>query len=151
MHFVFTAPRFHTKQHFPAKAFLYAGHKVTFLVLRHGQGETNEALAPSVVGFSRGFDVLRHAAAWLPGVGFSDVGGLPSPIQFLVIMRRLQPAAVAVRETNSAYGMPASCIREPNEDRDRLIKMGTEGYRQVLEEHQRSRYANALVEMATQS
>ena len=33
MHFVFTAPRFHTNQHFPAKALLDAGHQVTFLVL----------------------------------------------------------------------------------------------------------------------
>ena len=108
MHFVFTAPRFHTNQHFAARALLAVGHEVTFLVLRQGQSETYEALTPTVVGCSRTFDILRRAAAQLPGIGFSDVGGMPSPLAFLAIMRRLQPAAVVVRDPNSAYGMLAS-------------------------------------------
>ena len=36
MHFLYTAPRYHTNQHFTSKALLDAGHHVTFLVLRRG-------------------------------------------------------------------------------------------------------------------
>ena len=108
MHFVFTAPRFHTNQHFPVKALLDAGHEVTFLVLRRAQSETYEALSPTVLGCSPTFDVLRRAAAKLPWVGYSDVGGMPSPLQFFAAMRRLRPTAVVVRDPKSAYGLLAS-------------------------------------------
>lgn len=108
MHFVFTAPRFHTNQHFPAKALLAAGHQVTFVVLRRGKSETYEALEPIVVGCSPVFDVLRRGVARLPGIGYSDVGGMPSPVRFFATLRRLRPAAVVVRDPKSAYGLLAS-------------------------------------------
>ena len=34
MHFLFTAPRYHTNQHFAVKALIDAGHEVSFLALR---------------------------------------------------------------------------------------------------------------------
>ena len=108
MHFVFTAPRFHTNQHFPVKALLDAGHEVTFLVLRRAQSETYEALEPAVLGRSPTFEILRRAAARLPWIGYSDVGGMPSPVRFFTAMRRLQPSAVVVRDPKSAYGLLAS-------------------------------------------
>ena len=107
MRFVYTAPRFHTNQHFPVKAVLDAGHEVTFLVLRRGQSETYVALTPTVLGCSRTFDVLRRAVAKLPGISYSDVGGMPSPYRFLKHMRRLRPSAVVVRDPSSAYGLLA--------------------------------------------
>ena len=110
LHFVFTAPRFHTNQHYPAKALLDAGHKVTFLVLRRAQSETYEALSPTVMGCSRTFDVLRRAAAKLPWVGYSGVGGLPPPLRFFALLRRLRPSAVVVRDPKSAYGMLSSLV-----------------------------------------
>ena len=39
MRFVYTAPRYHTNQHFPIKALLEAGHEVSFLALAQGQSE----------------------------------------------------------------------------------------------------------------
>ena len=110
MHFVFTAPRFHTNQHFPAKALIDAGHKVTFVVLRRAQSETYEALTPTILGCSPTFDVLRRAAAKLPWIGYSHVGGMPSPLGFLAVMRRLRPAAVVVRDPKSAYGLLSSFV-----------------------------------------
>ena len=110
MHFVFTAPRFHTNQHYPAKALLAAGYDVTFLVLRRGQSETYEALQPVVLGCSPVFDVLRRAAARIPGVRFSEVGGIPSPVRFWAAVRRLRPSAMVVRDPKSAYGMLACLV-----------------------------------------
>lgn len=110
LHFVFTAPRYHTNQHFPAKALLDAGHKVTFVVLRRAQSETYEALSPMILGCSPTFDVLRRAAAKLPWVGYSDVGGMPSPLRFFALMRRLRPAVVVVRDPKSAYGLVSSIV-----------------------------------------
>lgn len=110
LHFAYTAPRFHTNQHYPAKALLDAGHKVTFLVLRRAQSETYEALNPTVLRCSPTFDVLRRAAAKLPWVGYSDVGGMPSPVRFFALVRRLRPSAVVVRDPKSAYGLLASLV-----------------------------------------
>ena len=108
LRFVFTAPRFHTNQHYPAKALLDAGHEVTFLVLRRAQSETYEALSPTILGCSPTFDVLRRAAAKLPWIGYTDVGGMPSPLRFHAAMRRLRPSAVVVRDPKSAYGLLAA-------------------------------------------
>ena len=107
MHFVFTAPRFHTNQHFPAKALIDAGHEVTFLVLRRGQSETYDAVQPVVLGCSPVFDVLRRVVACVPGIGYSDVGGMPPPIHFWAVVRRLRPSALVVRDPKSAYGLLA--------------------------------------------
>lgn len=108
LHFVFTAPRFHTNQHYPAKALLDAGHNVTFVVLRRAQSETYEALSPVILGCSPMFDVLRRAAAVLPWVGYTNVGGVPPLSRFFTAMRRLQPSAVVVRDPKSAYGLLAA-------------------------------------------
>lgn len=110
MHFVFTAPRFHTNQHFPVKALLEAGHEVTFIVLRRAQSETYEALSPTILGCSPTFDVLRRAAAKLPWIGYSEVGGMPQPLRFFALVRRLRPSAVVVRDPKSAYGILSSLV-----------------------------------------
>ena len=110
MHFVFTAPRYHTNQHFAAKALVDAGHRVTFVVLRRGQSETYAALTPIVLGCSPVFDVWRRLAARLPGIGYSDVGGMPPPTKFARTMRKLRPSAVVVRDPKSAYGQLASLV-----------------------------------------
>ena len=110
MHFVFTAPRFHTNQHFPAKALLDAGHEVTFVVLRRGQSETYDAVEPVVLGCSPAFDVLRRLAARIPGIRYSTVGGLPSPARLWTTVRGLRPSAMVVRDPKSAYGMLACVV-----------------------------------------
>ena len=86
MHFLFTAPRYHTNQHFAVKALLDAGHDVTFLSLTRGQSEVYDALHPVVLG-SR---------------------SLPSPPALWRLMRRSNPDAVVVRNPNSAYGLLAA-------------------------------------------
>ena len=50
MHFVFTAPRYHTNQHFAMKALLDAGHEVSFLALKRGHSEVYDALDPTILG-----------------------------------------------------------------------------------------------------
>ena len=137
MHFVFTAPRFHTNQHFPAKALLAAGHEVTFLVLRRGQSETYDALQPVVLGCSPVFDVLRRAAAQVPGIGYSSVGGMPSPVRFWTAVRGLRPTAMVVRDPKSAYGMLACLVAKLT--RAKLIL-----YTQTAKHQQKSRRKRLL-------
>ena len=91
MHFLFTAPRYHTNQHFAVKALLDAGHRVTFLALGRGQSEVYDALRPTVLAES---PALR-------AVGVSA----PSPLSLLSAMRRLKPDAVIVRDPSTAYGL----------------------------------------------
>ena len=110
MRLVYTAPRYHTNQHFIAKALLDAGHSVSFLVLRRGASETYEALTPTVLGCSPAFDTLRRLAAKCPGVNFGDTGGLPPPLKFWRAMRRLGPSAVVARDPFSAYGLLAALV-----------------------------------------
>ena len=50
MRFAFTAPRFHTNQHFAVKALLDAGHEVFFLALRRERSEFYDAIHPTVIG-----------------------------------------------------------------------------------------------------
>lgn len=110
MRFVYTAPRYHTNQHFPVKALLDAGHDVSFLVLRRGQSETYDALEPIVLGCSPAFEMLRRLVSRLPGVKFSEVGGLPPVLGYWKEMRRLRPSAVVVRNPNSAYGLLSTLV-----------------------------------------
>ncbi len=107
MRLAFTAPRYHTNQHFPVKALMEAGHEVSFLVLRRGQSETYDALAPRVLGCSHVFEALRRMTAALPGVRLSSDGGIPPVRKFWREMRRLRPSAVVVRDPFSAYGLLA--------------------------------------------
>lgn len=81
LRFLFTAPRYHTNQHFAVKALLDAGHEVSFLALRRGQSEVYDALHPIVLGKSFVFRL------WCQ-------------------MRSLKPDVVIVRNpTHSAYGL----------------------------------------------
>ena len=81
LHFLFTAPRYHTNQHFAVKALLDAGHEVSFLALRRGQSEVYDALHPIVLGESLVFGLWRQ-------------------------MRSLKPDVVIVRNPmHSAYGL----------------------------------------------
>lgn len=107
MRFLFTAPRYHTNQHYPASALLEAGHEVTFLVLRSGQSETWDALQPVVLGCSRTFDFIRRMASLIPGIAYRDVGGLPPVACFLKSVRECRPTAVIIRDPRSAYGLLA--------------------------------------------
>ena len=91
MHFLFTAPRYHTNQHFAVNALLDAGHRVSFLALRRGQSEVYDALHPTILGESR---VMRVTGMTVPPL--ADFWGL---------MRRLKPDAVVVRDPGTAYGL----------------------------------------------
>ena len=82
--FAFTAPRYHTNQHFAVKALLDAGHEVCFLALGRGQSEFYEAMQPTVIGeagLARTWRrVWRH-------------------------MRELRPDAVVVRNPLTGFGL----------------------------------------------
>ena len=91
MHFVFTAPRYHTNQHFAVKALLDAGHQVTFLALGRGQSEVYDSLEPTV----------------LPNSGVMRALGIsaPSPFTLWGTLNRLDPDVVIVRDPNTPYGL----------------------------------------------
>ena len=91
MRFVFTAPRYHTNQHFAVKALLDAGHQVSFLALGREHSEVYDALNSTVLGES---STMRAVGLSLPPL--SDLWSL---------MRRLEPDVVVVRNPNSAYGL----------------------------------------------
>ncbi len=110
MRFVFTAPRFHTNQRYAFKALLDAGHEVTVLALRRGRSEAYDVLEPRVLGTSRVFNFLRRAASALPGMHWSDVGGMPPVLTLWREIRRLKPDAVVVRNPSSAYGLLATLM-----------------------------------------
>ena len=110
MHFLYTAPRYHTNQHYPVTALLEAGHQVTFLVLRRGRTETYDALEPVVLGCSPVFDVLRRVASLIPGIAYWDTGGLPPILRFVSEVRARRPSAMVVRDPRSAYGLLAMLV-----------------------------------------
>ena len=105
MRFVFTAPRYHTNQHFAAKALLDAGHEVSFLVLRQGQSEYYEAVVPTVLGESVWSRLLRKLSLRLRRSGSDSVGGLPPVWKTWRKIRHLRPDAVVVRDPSSAFGL----------------------------------------------
>ena len=84
MRFVFTAPRYHTNQHFAIKALLDAGHEVSFLALRRGQSEVYEVLHPSILGEAA--PVRLWMRTWRQ-------------------MRALRPDVVVVRDPPTAFGL----------------------------------------------
>ena len=92
MHFLFTAPRYHTNQRFAVKALLDAGHRVTFVALRTQHSEVYDELDPVVLGETR-------FAPWLPGGERLS----PPPGGFWKLIRRLRPDAVVARAPYSAY------------------------------------------------
>ena len=91
MHFLFTAPRYHTNQHFAMKALIDAGHRVTFLALRQGQSEVYDVLCPTILEVS--------AAMRAVGIQTPSLATLWSEI------REQKPSAVIVRDPSSAYGL----------------------------------------------
>ena len=107
MHFLYTAPRYHTNQHYPVSSLLAAGHEVSFLVLRRGESETYEAVEPVVLGTSRFFDLIRRVASLVPGIGYSDVGGLPPVVRFILEVRARRPDVLVVRNPSSMFGLLA--------------------------------------------
>ena len=92
MHFLFTAPRYHTNQRFAVKALLDAGHRVTFVALRKQHSEVYDELEPVVLGETR-------IAPWLPG----GERRCPPPADFWRMVRELRPDAVVARDPYSAY------------------------------------------------
>ena len=82
LHFVFTAPRYHTNQHFVVKALLAAGHEVSFLALGRGQSEYYEAIQP-----------IRARGGGGCGAGVWRQ------------MRALRPDVVVVRNPLTAFGL----------------------------------------------
>ena len=90
MHFFFTAPVYHTNQHYAVKGLLEAGHEVSFVALWRQQSEVHEALKPSVLGES---SAMRAIGVRVPPL--SD---------FWCLMRGLKPDVVVVRNPHSAYG-----------------------------------------------
>ena len=84
MRFVFTAPRYHTNQHFAMKALLDAGHEVSFLALRRGQSEVYEVLHPTILGEAA--PVRLWMRTWRR-------------------MRALGPDVVVVRDPPTAFGL----------------------------------------------
>ena len=113
MRFVYTAPRYHTNQHFPIKALLEAGHEVSFLALARGQSEEYTALSPTVLGYSAAYDTLRRLLGrcigknlvGIPEGGGIAIGGMPPVLKFWREMRRQRPSAVVVRDPLTAYGL----------------------------------------------
>ena len=91
MHFLFTAPRYHTNQHFAVKALLDAGHQVTFMALGLGQSEVYDSLSPTVLADS----ATMHA------IGIQ----LPPLFEFWGLIQRLKPDVVVVRDPNTTYGL----------------------------------------------
>ena len=91
MHFLFTAPVYHTNQHYAVKALLDAGHEVSFLALVSEHSAVYDALQPTVLGES----------ATLRAIGMRA----PTLSNFWRVMSKLAPDAVVVRNPNTAYGL----------------------------------------------
>ena len=90
-HFLFTAPRYHTNQHFAVKALMDAGHQVTFLALEKGQSEIYDVLHPEILTESSAMRAIGMSAPPLPNLWRA--------------MRTLMPDVVVVRNPNSEFGL----------------------------------------------
>ena len=116
MHFLYTAPRYHTNQHFAVKALLDAGHEVSFLALARGQSEEYQALDPTVLGFSPAQDRLLRALAPLKALSGKrhdtrwPATRLPPLDALWNELRRRRPSVVIVRDPLSAYGRLAAVM-----------------------------------------
>ena len=94
MRFVFTAPVYHTNQHFAVKGLLDAGHEVTFLALISEHSAVYDALYPVILSELAVMRVLDREQMRLPPMG-----------RFWRLMRHLKPDVVVVRNPNYAYGL----------------------------------------------
>ena len=99
MHFLFTAPRYHTNQRFAVKALLDAGHRVTFVALRKQHSEVYDELEPLVLGESQ-------VAPWLQ----SNRWTWPPPLSLRIMFKKLEPDVVIVREPYTAYGLLSAAL-----------------------------------------
>ena len=99
MHFLFTAPRYHTNQRFAVKALLDAGHHVSFVALRRQHSEVYDELEPLVLGETQ-------VTPWLRGSRWT----WPPPLQLRNRLRRLNPDVVVVREPYTAFGFLAVAL-----------------------------------------
>ena len=116
MNFIYTAPRYHTNQHFLAKALLKKGHTVSFIVLTQGQSEEYSVLKPTVLGYSIIYDMflrllerLAKKKLILASWG-SRKGGLPPIVKFFKEMKNKKPDVVIVRDPFTAYGLASMVI-----------------------------------------
>ena len=91
MHFLFTAPVYHTNQHYAVKALLDAGHEVSFLALIREHSAVYDALQPTILGESAALRAIGMRA--------------PALTNFWRLMSKLAPDAVVVRNPNTAYGL----------------------------------------------
>lgn len=105
MHFLFTAPRYHTNQHFAMKALLDAGHQVSFLALTRGHSEEYESLTPTILGHSSVFGAAHRLFTWPKGSSLGTNAGIPPILKFWSEVRRRRPTVVVVRNPNSAFGL----------------------------------------------
>ena len=99
MRFIFTAPVYHTNQHFAVKALIEAGHEVSFLALRSEHSHVYDALHPTVLGESiatRDLDRERIS--------------MPPLTRFWHLMRDLKPDVIVVRNPNYAYGLLSTVV-----------------------------------------
>ena len=99
LHFLFTAPRYHTNQHFAVKALLDAGHRVSFLALRREHSEVYDALHPTILGESIATRAIQSRRIGIP----------PLP-DFWKQMRKLNPDVVIARDPNTAYGLLSAVV-----------------------------------------
>ena len=106
MRIVYTAPRYHTNQHFAMKALIEAGHEVSFLALARGQSEEYSAISPTILGYSRAYDLMRRILGKLTGKDFVGIppDRIPPIPKFLDEMRQLRPKVLVVRNPSSGYG-----------------------------------------------
>jgi glycosyltransferase involved in cell wall biosynthesis len=105
MKILFTAPRFHTNQHYAVKALLKAGHEVAFFALRQGGSEEYSALTPLVLGYSPMFNFLCKLLRKENSYNFIHRFAFPPIWRFLREVRAFRPSVVIVRDPNTAYGL----------------------------------------------
>ena len=113
MHFLYTAPRYHTNQHFAVKGLIDAGHQVSFLALTRYQSEVYTALTPTVLGcsptheaFLKGLQKCSRFICIPTNMG-SPTKQVPPLRPFWAEMRRRQPCVVIVRDPLTTYGQLA--------------------------------------------
>jgi glycosyltransferase involved in cell wall biosynthesis len=124
MKILFTAPRYHTNQHYPVKALLNAGHEVAFFALRRGGSEEHSMLIPKIFGYSRLFRFILR----LKGENYSDRFvlrfGFPPVRQFLHETSAFKPIVVIIRDPNTAYGFLAILATKAIESKVILYTQG---------------------------
>ena len=125
MHFLFTAPRFHTNQHFAVKALIDAGHEVSFLALTKTRSEVYDALDPTILGTSALVNTGRLK--------------LPPLLPYWTLMWKLKPEVVVVRDPNTGYGLLSIATA-------RLMRRTTVFYSQTLM-HRRLKWWERFIRM----